>query len=307
MELRQVRYFLTLAEECHFGRAAARLHVAQPALSQQIKQLEHELGTPLFHRSTRHVELTEAGRHLIGYARTLLSEADRARAHMSELATGHAGRVSIGFIGTATYDLLPRVARSVRARLPGITLDLRGELLTPQLTDGLLDGTYDLAVLRAGAGTEGLTTTTLRTEPLVAVLPTHHPLASAERISLSSLADEPFVIHPAQSRSAMYDRVLAACRRAGFRPPSLTEVGETATLVVLVAAGHGVALVPQSVQSLRLDGVTYAPLAERETVDLTLGRRPGGRSPAAEQVAAIIEACVDPQLPGEGHRAVQRP
>ncbi|MCX5326847.1 LysR substrate-binding domain-containing protein [Streptomyces sp. NBC_00120] len=295
MELRQVRYFLTLAEECHFGRAAARLHVAQPALSQQIKQLERELGVPLFHRSTRHVELTEAGRHLTGHARSLLSEAERAQAHMAELATGHAGRVSIGFIGTATYDVLPRVARTVRARLPHITLDLRGELLTPQLMDGLLDGTYDLAVLRSGPHAEGVNATLLRTEPLVAVLPAHHPLASDDPIPLGSLAREPFVIHPAQARSAMHDRVLAACRRAGFQPASLVEVGETATLVVLVAAGHGVALVPESVQSLRLDGVTYVPLVETETTDLVLGRRSVGNSPAVEQVALIIEACVNAQ------------
>ncbi|MFF4836694.1 LysR substrate-binding domain-containing protein [Streptomyces sp. NPDC001315] len=301
MELRQVRYFLTLAEECHFGRAAARLNVAQPALSQQIKQLERELGTPLFDRSTRHVELTEAGRHLIGYARTLLSEAERARVHMTELATGRAGHVSVGFIGTATYDVLPRVARTVRARLPRITLDLRGELLTPQLTDGLLDGTYDLAVFRSGADTEGVSSTPLRTEPLVAVLPAHHPLASAGQISLGSLAGEPFVIHPAQARSAMYDRVLSACRRAGFRPPSLVEVSETATLVVLVAAGHGVALVPESVQSLRLDGATYVPLAETETIDLVLGRRALRNSPSVQQVASVIEECVNAYVSPSRH------
>ncbi|MFI1567157.1 LysR substrate-binding domain-containing protein [Streptomyces sp. NPDC020490] len=293
MELRQVRYFLALAEECHFGRAAARLHVAQPALSQQIKQLERELGTALFTRSTRHVELTEAGRHLTGYARTLVAEEERARVHMAELATGRAGRVSVGFIGTATYDVLPRVARTVRARLPGITLDLHGELLTPQLVDGLLTGAYDLAVSRAGtADAERVDVTPLRTEPLVAVLPAHHPLAAGPRISLRALAGETFVIHPSQPRSAMYDRVLSACGRAGFQPASLVEVGETATLVVLVAAGHGVALVPQSVQSLRLDGVTYVPLTETESVDLVLARRAERNSPATRQVAAVIEECV---------------
>ncbi|MEU2689188.1 LysR substrate-binding domain-containing protein [Streptomyces hygroscopicus] len=293
MELRQVRSFLALAEECHFGRAAARLHVAQPALSQQIKQLERELGTTLFHRSTRQVELTEAGRHLTGYARALMAEAERARAHMAELATGRAGRVSVGFIGTATYDVLPRVARTVRARLPNIALDLRGELLTPDLVDGLRTGAYDLAVFRSGiTGTEGLHLTPLRSERLMAVLPAGHPLASGRHVALGDLADEPFVIHPAQPRSAMYDRVLSACDRAGFRPSSLVEVGETATLVVFVAAGHGVALVPQSVQSLRLDGVTYMPLAEAESVDLVLARRERRNSPATEQVASVIEECV---------------
>ncbi|MFC6881710.1 MULTISPECIES: LysR family transcriptional regulator [Actinomadura] len=291
MELRQVRYFLALAEECHFGRAAARLHVAQPALSQQIRHLERELGTALFHRSTRHVELTEAGRHLTGYARTLVTEAERARVHMAELAAGRAGRVAVGFIGTATYDVLPRVARTVRAELPRITLELRGELLTPQLVDGLLTGAYDLAVLRPGAAAEGLSVTPLRSEPLVAVLPSHHPLAGRNEIPLDSLAGEPFVIHPSQTRSTMYDHVLSACARAGFQPPSLVEVGETATLAVLVAAGHGVALVPRSVQSLRLDGVTYVPLTENEPVDLVLCRREDRDSPALLQVAAVIERC----------------
>lgn len=293
MELRQVRYFLVLAEECHFGRAAARLHLAQPALSQQIKQLERELGTALFHRSTRHVGLTEAGRDLIGYARGLLAEEERARAHMAELAGGRAGRVSVGFIGTATYDVLPRVSRTVRARLPGISLELHGEVLTPQLLDGLLAGAYDLAVCRPDtAGTAQVRTAPLRTESLMAVLPSRHPLACRPAVPLRALADEPFVIHSSQPRSSMYDRVLSACGRAGFRPASLVEVGETATLVVFVAAGHGVALVPQSVRSLRLDGVTYVPLAEPEPVDLVLTRRTRTDSPAVEQVASVIEQCV---------------
>ncbi|WP_406841658.1 LysR substrate-binding domain-containing protein (plasmid) [Streptomyces sp. AHU1] len=292
MELRQIRYFLALADECHFGRAATRLHVAQPALSQQIKQLEKDLGTVLFTRSTRHVALTEAGRHLIEHARALTAEEERTRLHMTELATGYAGRVSIGFIGTATYDLLPHVARTVRARLPKITMDLRGELLTPDLADGLLTGTYDLAVLRDTVDHEDIHTTPLRSESLVAVLPSHHPLAGRRRISLAELADEPFVIHPSRSRSSMYDRVLAACRHAGFQPSSLIEVGETATLVVFVAAGHGVALVPASVQSLSLSSVSYVPITESESVNLVLAGRARGSTPATKQVASVIERCV---------------
>ncbi|MFI7382878.1 LysR family transcriptional regulator [Streptomyces sp. NPDC049813] len=291
MELRQLRSFLALVEECHFGRAAARLHVAQPALSQQIKQLERELGIALFHRSTRRVEPTEAGRQLTDYARALVTEEERARVHLRELATGHAGRVSVGFIGTATYDVLPRVARTVRAELPAVTMDLRGELLTPELVAGLLDGRYDLAVLRGAVTDARLHVTPLRSEPLVAVVPSHHPLAGRSCVPLRALAGEPFVIHPSRARSSMYERVLAACARAGFRPEPLTEVGETATLVVFVAAGHGVALVPRSVRSLSLDGVTYVPLEEPEAVDLLLARRVHRNSPAAEQVASVIERC----------------
>ncbi|MEU3554693.1 LysR family transcriptional regulator [Streptomyces fragilis] len=291
MELRQLRHFLALAEECHFGRAAARLHVAQPALSQLVKQLERELGVSLFNRSTRHVELTEAGHHLVGHARALVAEEERALAHMRELATGHAGRVSVGFIGTATYDVLPRVARTVRARLPRITLELRGETLTPQLVEGLRSGAFDLAVLRGAVDAEDISTLPLRSEPLVAVLPAHHRLAGRRSVPLADLAEEPFVIHPSQHRSSMYDLVLAACRRAGFEPAQVLEVGETATLVVLVAAGHGVALVPASVQSLHVEGVTYVPLTGGESVDLLLARRTRRDPAAVDQVAAVVVDC----------------
>jgi DNA-binding transcriptional LysR family regulator len=291
MELRQLRHFLALAEECHFGRAAARLHVAQPALSQLVKQLERELDVSLFNRSTRHVELTEAGHHLVGHARALVAEEERTLAHMRELATGHAGRVSVGFIGTATYDVLPRVARTVRARLPRITLELRGETLTPQLVEGLRSGVFDLAVLRGAVEEEDISTLPLRSEPLVAVLPSHHRLAGLPSVPLADLAEEPFVIHPSQHRSSMYDLVLAACRRAGFEPAQVLEVGETATLVVLVAAGHGVALVPASVQSLHVEGVTYVPLSGGESVDLLLARRARRDSAAVDQVAAVVEDC----------------
>ncbi|MFI7497996.1 LysR family transcriptional regulator [Streptomyces sp. NPDC049687] len=290
MELRQVRYVLALAEECHFGRAAQRLHVAQSALSQQLKQLERELGTTLFTRSTRRVELSEAGRHLVTYSRSILAEVERAEEQMALLAAGRAGRVSIGFVGTATYDVLPQIARTVRARLPDVALELRGELLNPELVEGLGNGTYDLALLRSDTLTDdAVDFTALRSERLVAALPAGHRLAGRSRIPLAELAGESFVVHPSRDRSSMHGRVLAACARAGFTPSPLIEVGETSTLVVFVAAGHGVALVPESVQSLRLDGVAYAPLTETETVTLGLARRAGRNSPVTERVAAIVE------------------
>ncbi|MGW5638024.1 LysR substrate-binding domain-containing protein [Streptomyces sp. NPDC003832] len=293
MEIRQVRYFLALAEECHFGRAAARLHVAQPALSQQIKQLERETGSALFDRSTRRVELTDAGRRLVTHARAILAEVQRAEAHMEMLASGHAGRVSVGFVGTATYDVLPRVARTLRTEIPHVDAELRGELLAPELVTGLREGTFDLALLRSAAPVDAdVEVVPLRSERLVAVVPSGHRLAGRSRVPVAELAGEPFVVHPSQGRSSMHGRVLAACARAGFEPATLVEVGETATLVVFVAAGHGVALVPESVQSLRLDGVTYVPLAEKETVDLGLARRAGHDLPVVDRVAEVVQACV---------------
>ncbi|RYJ01090.1 MAG: LysR family transcriptional regulator, partial [Actinomycetales bacterium] len=178
MELRHLRSFAVLAEERHFGRAAARLHIAQPALSQQVKQLERELGVPLFTRTTRRVELTEAGARFVEHARTVLGDVARAEDDMALVASGRAGRVSVGFIGTATYDVLPRVAREVRAALPDVELELRGELLSPELVAGLADRTFDLALIRPDPLNHGdLDVRTLRTERLVAVLPAGHPLA----------------------------------------------------------------------------------------------------------------------------------
>jgi DNA-binding transcriptional LysR family regulator len=292
MELRHLRSFTMLAEERHFGRAAERLHLAQPALSQQIKQLERELGVPLFTRTTRRVELTEAGSRFADHARTVLADVDRARDDLAQMASGSAGRVSIGFIGTATYDVLPRVAREVRRELPDVELELHGELLSPRLVDGLADRTFDLALLRPDPhGHAGITVRTLRAERLVAVLPAQHPLAGRRRIGLARLADEPFVMHPSGHRSSIHEQVLAACAQAGFEPTSILEVGETATLVVFVAAGLGVALVPEPVRSLGLDGVAYVPLTNAPTVELALAAR-DDLSPAAQRVAAIVERCV---------------
>ena len=291
MELRQLRSFAALAEEQHFGRAATRLHIAQPALSQQIKQLECELGVALVDRTTRRVELTGAGRRFADHARTVLASVDRASADMALVASGHAGRVSVGFIGTATYDLLPVAAREVRDVLPGVELELHGELLSPALLEGLTDGTYDLVVIRPDSVVRpGVDVRGLRTERLVAVLPDRHPLAGRRRIDLAQLAGDPFVMHPSGHRSSIHEHVVAACAAAGFRPRTAMEVGETATLVVFVAAGLGVALVPEPVRSLRLDGVSYVALTAAPTVGLALATRAGERSPAVRRVAEIIEA-----------------
>lgn len=293
MELRHLRSFVVLAEEQHFGRAAERLHIAQPALSQQVKQLERELGVPLLTRTTRRVELTEAGARFAEHARTVLGGVERANDDMALLAAGRAGRVSVGFIGTATYDVLPRVARQVRRELPDVELDLRGELLSPQLVAGLADRAYDLALLRPDpVGHAGLDVQTLRTERLVAVLPAGHPLAGRRRIALSRLAGEPFVMHPSGHRSSVHARVLEACATAGFEPSPVVEVAETSTLVVFVAAGLGVALVPEPVRSLGLEGVSYVALSDPPTIDLALATR-ADASAVVRRVVTVVRRCVE--------------
>lgn len=293
MELRHLRAFLAVADERHFTRAAARLHLAQPALSHQVKQLERELGTALFTRTTRRVELTEAGERFLTHARGVLASVDRATDELELLAAGRSGRVRIGFIGTATYDVLPRVAREVRAQLPELELRLQGELLSPALLDALQTGDLDVAILRPdGVRRDDVTVTTLRSEPMVAVVPEQHRLAGRRRLDLAELADETFVVHPSGRRSSMHDVVLAACARAGFRPDHTIEVSETATLVVFVAAGLGVALVPEPVRSLALSGVVYLPLVGAPRVDLALATRTADPAPATARVAEIVARCV---------------
>ena len=218
---------------------------------------------------------------------------DRTSADLELLAAGQAGRVRIGFVGTATYDVLPRVAQRVRAELPDLELELRGELLGPELLDALRSSDIDLAVLRPGAvRPDDLVVRQLRVEPLVAVLPSGHPRATEKQVHLADLADSPVVTHPSGQRSTMQPLVLDTCRRAGF-DPEIVEVGETGTLVVFVAAGLGIGLVPASVRALRLDGVAYVPLAgDPVLVPLVLAHRPDP-APAVERVAALVMTVTD--------------
>ncbi|MBS44279.1 MAG: LysR family transcriptional regulator [Nocardioides sp.] len=291
VETRLLRSYVVLAEERHFGRAAARPHLAQPALSQQLKALEAEVGVRLLDRSTRRVDLTDAGRLLLTRAREVLAALDRTTGDLRLLGEGLAGRVAVGFVGTATYDVLPRLVRRVRADLPDLRLDVRGELLGPALLDEVASGSLDLAVLRPGPSTPaGLVVEPLRSEALVAVLPAQHPLAGADGVRLADLAVDPLVTQPGGRRSTMQPRVLDVYREAGVVPREVLEVSETGTLVAFVAAGLGVGLVPASVRALRHDGVAYVPLDDPRTeVPLALVRRDDA-GPAALRVAEAVRA-----------------
>lgn len=289
MELRHLRYFVAVAEECHFGRAAARLNMAQPPLSQQIKQLEIELGLQLLIRSTRKVELTPAGERYLERASAILEAVDGAGDEARRIDAGLLGRVAIGFIGSATYELLPNLARELRAVLPDIDLDLKGEMLTPSQVDALLKNRLDLALLRPPVRNPKLEVRVLRREPLVVVLPETHLLAHEGRIRLGDLRGDPFISYPAQQRSVVYDAVFDACQRVGFTPTVVQEVAETATLVSFVAAGLGVALVPASVQHLRITGATYRPLTDSTVeVELAVAHRRDDASPHVARVLARV-------------------
>jgi DNA-binding transcriptional LysR family regulator len=294
MELRHLRYFVAVAEELHFARAAARLHMAQPPLSQQIKALESELGVQLLERSTRRVDLTPAGERFLERARTLLEAAEAAASEARRVHDGELGLVRIGFTGSATYELLPRLTRRLRAELPGLTLQLHGEMLTPSQVRSLKEHVIDLGFLRPPVRDPALDVLVLRKEPLVAVLPESHPLARRSSVVLADLADEPFITYPSHQASVTHDAVIEACERAGFVPREPQEVAETSTLVSFVAAGLGVALVPESVQHLQITGAVYRPISDvRREVALAVARRSGDDTPHLDRVLGVVRSLLE--------------
>jgi len=276
VELRHLRYFVAVAEERHFGRAAERLHMAQPPLSQQIRQLEAELGVTLLHRTTRRVELTDAGSAYLDRARGILAAVDEAGAEAQLVDQGLVGRLRIGCVGSATYSLLPALARALREELPGIDVAFRGEMLVPDQVAALLGGDIDLALLRPPVDEPGLELQPLRRDRLIVAVPDGHPLAARRRVRVADLRDEDLVVHPAHGRSVMHGLVESLCREAGFRPRIRHEVAETSTMVTFVAAGLGVAVVPEPVATLGVPGATYRPLSPAgTTVELATATRAG--------------------------------
>jgi len=260
LELRHLNAFVAVAEELHFGRAAARLGISQSPLSQSIRALEAELGVRLLDRTTRRVALLPAGEAFLPRAREALAAATLAADDARAAAAGELGRLSIGFTGSMTYLLLPVLAKALRARLPRLQLELHGEMLTPDQVDGLLDGRLDLGLLRPPLERPGLQVEPIGSEPLVAVLPAHHRLARLDKVPVARLENEQFITYPSHFRSVVHDAVAATCAEHGFSPRVAMEVRETSTLVSFVAADAGVALVPASAQLMNIGGAVYREL-----------------------------------------------
>lgn len=289
MELRHLRYFRAVAEERHFGRAAERLHMAQPPLSQAIRQLETELGVTLLDRNTRKVELTPAGTAYLERVRVILAEVDEASARAQRVAAGMEGRLVVGCVGSATYSLLPAFARAVREALPGIDLAFRGEMLVPDQVAALAAGRIDLALLRPPVEDPTLRVSLLRRDRLIVALPEGHRLAARARLRIRDLREEDLIVHASHGRSVMHGAVEELCRDAGFEPRVRHEVAETSTLVTLVAAGLGTAVVPEPVSSLGVPGVTYRPLSGRDAfVDLAAAVRSSDGSAALARALDLL-------------------
>jgi DNA-binding transcriptional LysR family regulator len=287
VELRHLRYFRAVAQELHYGRAAERLHIAQPPLSQQILQLERELGVTLLIRSTRKVELTPAGHSYLERAVAILDAVDDAAAQAQRIAEGSEGRLTIGCVGSATYSLLPTLVRALKHELPGVDVSVRGEMLAPAQTGALLSGEIDLGLLRPPVEDPRLLVETVRRDRLIVALPDGHPLAAGSELSIADLRDQEFVAHAGRGRSIMNALLAATCAEAGFVPRIHNEVEETSTLVTLVAAGLGVAIVPEPTAALDIAGVCYRPLLpDRLGVDLVVART--ADSPLTEKVLAVL-------------------
>lgn len=278
VELRHLRYFLAVAEEKHFGRAADRLHMAQPPLSSQIKQLETELGIVLLERTTRKVELTDAGALLMERARQILADVEAMKSDVAEVGRGAAGVLRIGFAGTATYRLMPEIVRVARERLPLVRLQISGELLTPQMEAGLLENRLDAAILRPPVQSSELSTEEIQQSRLVAVLHRQHPLAEETGpISIQTFADEDIVGYPRGSSVSSVITELA--RQAGFRLRIVQEATETSTLIALIGAGLGIGVVPGS-HSLPLNSsIVIRPLEEQVSVGMSTAWKTDNDSP----------------------------
>ncbi|WP_127129154.1 LysR family transcriptional regulator [Georgenia sp. SYP-B2076] len=299
MELRHLKYFVAVAEHRHFGRAAEHLHISQPPLSQQVRQLERELGTELLSRTTRRVDLTEAGRAFYTDAVAILADLDAARARVRALAQGWSGLLRVGFTGSASYRQLPQVARLKQTYLPDVELQMSSEMLTPTQERALVEQRLDVGLLRPPVQMPGLTTRTLAVEPLVLAVPAGHRLAGAAALGIADLAGEVLLTYPGGAGSVVGGAVESALRQTGTRVARTHEVEQTSSMVALVAAGLGVALVPDSVRALTLEGVRYREIAGAGTVELALAWREDDASPVVARFVRMLGDHLGPSRPKE--------
>jgi DNA-binding transcriptional LysR family regulator len=289
MELRHLRYFVTLAEELHFGRAAERLHIAQPPLSQQIRQLEGELGFELFYRTKRNVQLTEAGHVFLGEVQQIMRQLQQAIQVGRQTSRGEIGQLVVGFVSSAAYNILPTILRTFRSCVPGVRLELH-ELTTDQQLEWLREGRMDVGFLRPPVEENRFSCETIFQESLMVALPEAHLLASQSDVCLTSLANEPFILFPRILAPGLYDLIINLCQQAGFSPKVAQEAIQMQTIVSLVAAEIGVAIVPASLQNLQRIGVVYKNVQEpTPKVSIAMIWRKNETSPTVLRLVEIVK------------------
>lgn len=261
MELRHLRYFLAVAETLNFSRAAEKLHIAQPALSKQIRNLEELVGAQLFQRSKHQVSLTLAGEVFKQQAALVLEQAKRA-AHLAQrVDRGEIGRLSIGFVGSASYSFLPWVLRQFHSKYPDVELTL-GEMDAPTQTAALRDGRIDIGFLRLPVIDKDIAFEAIFHEKFIVALPADHRLARADRISVHELAEDRFIMFPERGGSGFRTQISDICQAFGFLPLIAQEAAPMQNVIGLVGAGLGISIVPESVQKIQMPEVVYRPLLE---------------------------------------------
>jgi len=262
MELRHLRYFIAVAEELHFSKAAERLHIAQPPLSQQIQQLEAELGVKLFHRKTkRQVQLTEAGQVFLQEAYQLLVQLETAVAMTQRTGRGETGLLRIGFTSLVIYDLLPLILSQFREQFMEVELVLL-ELTTSQQEQALRDSLIHVGFAHPPLENDTLCYQCIHQETLVVALSSTHSLAQQEYICVRSLLSEPLIMFPRYLAPGLYDRIMSLFPQVNLKPNITQEAIQMQTIIGLVSAGMGVAIIPSSLQNLQRSGVAYRPILE---------------------------------------------
>ncbi len=290
MEIRWLQAFVAVAEELHFGRAAARLQMAQSPLSQTVRKLEKDLGVPLFERNTRSVALAAGGHAFLPHAYHILESVETARQATRASAGGVYGRIKIGFTGVLNHISLPPLTRALRQRYPDIELDLVGRIMTREAVTQLESGALDLAFVGLPVQSAAVATRLIRRESFGAVLPSDHPLAGEAEIDLHDLADDGFITTPLSAGSALQESAMRACLDAGFRPRVVQEITDPYMILVLVSAGVGVALMTSSIATITPPGTVFVPLADESVyMHHGIGWSPRRVSPALEVALRVAE------------------
>lgn len=299
LELRHLRYFLAVAEELHFSRAAQRLGIAQPPLSQQIRRLERRLDVRLFDRSNRRVALTAAGEAFLPEVRRILSSTAEATEIARKAARGESGTVTVAFAASVMFRTLPSIIRRFRARYPEVRVELR-ELPTGLQLAGLASGQIDVGFLREPPEEPSVTSETVMTEPLVIAVATSHPLAAGETIRVSDLVDEDFVLFPGEVAPGLHAQILSLCGREGFSPRVAQEAREIYTTVSLVEAGVGVTIVPGSIRKMGWSGVAYREIpAPAGLTRIDMAWRKDDDRPVVASFLSMVRDLVEEGLAGE--------
>ncbi|QDR81724.1 LysR substrate-binding domain-containing protein [Sporomusa termitida] len=290
MELRHLHYFIAVAEELHFSRAASRLKMAQPPLSQQIQNLETEIGAPLFYRTKRQVALTEAGKVFLEKAYQIIADVQKAGVAARNTQQGKQGCLIVGFTGIATFNMLPRLIPAYRARYPLVELTLR-QLGTTEQARALLQEELQVGILCLPVITAELNFEVVCRDAFVVALPQNHQLAECQSVDVRQLAPNSFIMTTRKVGEGYHDGIINICRHAGFEPRISQEVHELQTSVSLVAAGMGIALLPGSIQKLNIKGVVYRPLTNAiPPLETAIAWHKNEKSPRVENFLALARS-----------------